>query len=73
MTRTQHINAFPPGSTIKQVFEKWKIRRSNFEPIQESDRNTFQINVTREMGKMMAFFTQDRGSLRLAFFRELWK
>ena len=33
------------------MLEGSKIRRSGLEPIQESEANTIQINVTREMGK----------------------
>jgi hypothetical protein len=51
MTFEQYINAFHPGNTVEQVLEGWKIRRSGFEPKQEGEPNTIQIDVTREMGK----------------------
>ena len=51
MSLTQYINAFNPGRTVDQVLEVWKTRCSGFEPKQDGETNTFQVDVTRAMSK----------------------
>ena len=51
MSLTQYINAFHLGRTVDQVLEVRKTRCSGFEPKQDGEPNTFQVDVTRAMSK----------------------
>ena len=48
---TQYINAFHPVRTVDQVLEVWKSRCPGFEPKQDGEPNTFQVDVARAMSK----------------------